>query len=86
MKLNEIANQAAIDIGKVVGTPLTELEKDKIAAIVGRAMEGAVQETSNQVSSVCNNQLIHDQDLAHKIQADLDRKKLSLIANLSSLR
>jgi len=86
VNLNDVANKAATEISGVVGTPLTEVECDQIASIVSKAMKGAIMEASVQHSTVCNQCLIHDQDMAHKVRDELERKKISLIANLSSLR
>ena len=81
-----MATKAAAEIGEVIGTPLKEVERDQIASIVSAAMKGAILEASVQHTKVCNKCLDHDLDLAHKIKQELERKKISLVANLSSLR
>ena len=86
MNLTKVANQAATDAGDAIDTPLSEAEVERVAAIIAKAMENAVLEASSQHSTVCDTCLSHDQDLAHKIHKEIERKKIGLIANLSSLR
>ncbi len=86
MNLTKVANTAATDASKAIGTSLSDDEVEKVTAIIAKAMENAVLEASAQHSTACVDCLIHDQDLAHKIQDEIERKKIALIANLSSLR
>lgn len=86
MKLTEVANKAATDASRAIGASLSVAEVEKVTAIIACAMETAVLEASNQHSTVCDQCLSHDQDMAHKIHKEIERKKISLIANLSSLR
>ncbi|MDH3378132.1 MAG: hypothetical protein OEQ39_14395 [Gammaproteobacteria bacterium] len=86
MNLTKVASQAAKAASDAVGASLTEDEVEKVTAIIAKAMENAVLEASNQHTTTCADCLIHDQDLAHKIQDEIERKKIALIANLSSLR
>ena len=86
MNLNKVANKAATDAGNALGSSLNAAEVERVTAIIAKAMEDAVLEASSQHSTVCDSCLSHDQDLAHKIQKEIERKKIGLIANLSSLR
>ncbi len=86
MNLTQIANKAALDTSDAIGASLTSVEVEKVTAIIARAMENAVLEASSLHATVCISCLDHDQDLAHKIQKEIERKKIGLIANLSSLR
>jgi hypothetical protein len=86
MNLTKVANKAATEASNAVGATLSETELEKVTAIIAEAMENAVREASNQHTSVCVDCLSHDQDLAHKIRKEIERKKVGLIANLSSLR
>ena len=86
MNLIDVAHQAAINASDSVSVALTEADIGQITVIIANAMEIAVQEASSQHSTVCVSCLNHDQDLAHKIQREMERKKVGLIANLSSLR
>jgi len=86
MNLTKVASQAATAASDAVGASFTEDEIEKVTAIIAKAMENAVLEASNQHSTACVSCLIHDQDMAHKIQDEIERKKIALIANLSSLR
>lgn len=86
MNLNRVASQAAFDAGRAIGASLSKADRDKVTAIIAKAMQTAVLEASSQHSSACANCVSHDTDLAHKIRAEIERKKIGLIANLSSLR
>ncbi len=86
MNLTQVANQAATDASNLMGISLNDSQVERVTAIVAKAMEDAVLEASSQHTSVCANCLSHDQDTAHKIQKEIERKKIGLIANLSSLR
>ncbi|MDD9811724.1 MAG: hypothetical protein OXU71_08430 [Gammaproteobacteria bacterium] len=84
--LTRVANQAAIDAGQAIGASMSRAEADRVTAIIAKAMETAVLEASSQHSDACADCVDHDADLAHKIRAEIERKKIGLIANLSSLR
>ena len=86
MNLTEVAHRAATDAVNAIGASLSEAEVEQVSTIIAKAMESAVLEASEQHSTVCDTCLSHDQDLAHKIQREIERKKIGLIANLSSLR
>ena len=86
MNLTNVASKAVADASNAIGATLTGSEVEKVTAIIAKAMENAVLEASAQHATACADCLIHDQDLAHKIQDEIERKKIALIANLSSLR
>ncbi len=86
MNLTQVASKAATDAGDAIGASLSKAEVEKVTAIIAGAMESAVQEASRQHSTVFGDCLSHDQDMAHKIRKEIERKNISLIANLSSLR
>ena len=86
MNLSKVANQAATDASNAIGSSLTGAELKKITAILAKAMEDAVHETSSQHSSVCVNCLTHEMDLAHRIREEMELKKIAIIANLTALR
>ena len=86
MNLTNVASKAAIDASNAIGSSLNQDELEKVTAVIARAMEMAVLEASSQHSSACVNCLSHEKDLAHKIQEQIELKKIALIANLSALR
>ena len=86
MNLSKVASKAATDASNAIGSSLTEAGLEKITAIIAKAMENAVLETSNQHSSVCVNCLTHEMDLAHKLREEMELKKVAIIANLAALR
>ncbi len=86
MTLIQVAHRAAIDAGDAIGATLSPQQREKVTAIIASAMEQAVIEVSSQHANMCGDGMIHDQDLAHKIQQKIERQKIGLVANLSSLR
>lgn len=84
--LNRVANQAARDAGRALGARLSREQADAVTAIIAQAMETAVLEASSHHAEAGAHCARHDADLAHKIRAEIERKKTALIANLSSLR
>ncbi len=86
MNLTKVANKVATDASNAINASLTEAEMETVTAIIAKAMENAVLEASNQHSTACVDCLIHAQDLAHKLQDVIERKKIAIISNLSSLR
>lgn len=86
MNLNNVATKAATDASNAIGSSLNKDELEKVTAVIARAMEMAVLEASSQHSTACVNCLSHEKDLAHKIQEEMNLKKIALIANLSGLR
>lgn len=86
MTLTQTAAKAAAEISGVIDPPLTADESEKVTAIIAEAMKTAVHEASALHADVCADCLRHDHDLAHKVREQIERKKIALIANLSSLR
>ncbi len=86
MDLTKVAHKAATDASNAIGSSLTGSELENITAIIAKAMEEAVHETSSQHSSVCVNCLTHEMDLAHRIREEMELKKIAIIANLTALR
>ncbi len=86
MNLDKVATRAVSEASEAIGKSLTGDELEKVTSIIALAMEKAILEASSQHSSVCVDCLDHDQDLAHKLQKEIELKKIALIANLSSLR
>ena len=86
MNLTNVAQKAATDASTAVGSSLTDEELEKVTAIIARAMEKAVHEASSQHTTACVNCVGTEKDLAHQIREEIERKKIALIANLSSLR
>jgi hypothetical protein len=86
MNLTKVVNKAATEASNAIGSSLSEAELAKLTAIIAKAMEDAVHETSNQHSKVCVNCLTHEMDLAHRIRQEMELKKVAIIANLTALR
>jgi len=86
MNLTNVATKAATDASNAVGATLSETELEKVTSIIAKAMEKAVLEASSQHSTACVNCLSHEKDLAHKLQEQMELKKVALIANLQGFR
>ena len=86
MNLTEVATKAATDASNAIGSSLTDTELEKVTAVIARAMSMAVLEASSQNTTACVNCLSHEKDLAHKIQEEIELKKIALMANLSGFR
>jgi len=86
MNLTNVATKAATDASNAVGSTLTDTELEKVTAIIAKAMSMAVLEASSQHTTACVNCLSHEKDLAHKIQEEIELKKVALMANLSGFR
>jgi hypothetical protein len=86
MNLTNVANKAATDTSDAIGKSLSEGELEQVTAIIAKAMENAVLEASNQHTTACVNCVGTEKDLAHQLREEIERKKIALIANLSSLR
>jgi len=86
MKLTKVAHKAAAEAIEALGAKFTSEEIDAVTAIIAKAMEKAVDKVSKKHAEACGDFLNHEADLAHKVQKEMDRKKMALLANLSSLR
>jgi len=86
MNLTNVATKAATDASNAIGSSLTDTELEKVTTIIAKAMSMAVLEASSQHTTACVNCLSHEKDLAHKIQEEIELKKVALMANLSGLR
>lgn len=86
MNLNHVAAEAADEISKVIDPPLSAEESAKVCKVIAEAMQRAVTAASDEHANVCTDCIAHDRDLVHKLHSEMERKKVSLIANLSSLR
>jgi hypothetical protein len=86
MNLTHVATKAATDASNAIGSTLTDTELNKVTTIIAKAMSMAVLEASSQHTNACVNCLSHEKDLAHKIQEEMELKKVALMANLSGFR
>lgn len=87
MMLSKTAQKAVKKIDKALGKHnLSGQEKAEILQIIGKSLMKTVEETTdthNQAMMFCCGP---EADLAHKIEEEVERKKIALIANLKALR
>ncbi len=86
MKLKKVAKNAAYEINNLISAKLTDKDLDEVTGIIAKAMEQAVNKTSDRNIELCMEHVNPDTDMAHQIQKDIKRKQDALITNLSSLR
>ncbi|MDJ0833513.1 MAG: hypothetical protein QNJ69_08320 [Gammaproteobacteria bacterium] len=73
-------------LGKILDTELTDEQQQQLRKVIQTAMSDTVAEMSQSSSDVINLCCSADQDLAHKLNQELELAKKALITNLSSLR
>jgi len=86
MDISELSNQVSQDLRKVISIDLSLEEQQAISKIVQKALldaSGKTHEVYKDVASICCGP---DTDLAHKIQEQMNKKRDTLIANLSGMR
>ena len=81
-KLKIIVNDA---IGELKGT-LSGDQTDKVAKVIEAAIIRGMQECQHLAVDACNDCGETEQDIAHKIAANIRKKTDALIVNLSSMR
>lgn len=85
-RLREISEEATKAIDDLLTTHLTEEQSAKVEKIIERTVVKALLEGQHRAVDAALQCPEADQDLAHKIAAEIRRKNDALIANLSSLR
>ena len=87
MELSKTAQKAVKKIDKALDKhDLSKQEKAEILKIIGKSLMQTVEETTDthrQAAVFCCGP---EADLAHKIEEEVERKKIALIANLKALR
>ena len=86
MSIRERSTRAAAGIGQLMGAPPDDDQAKAIANLIEREIIEAVLEESQRCVRVAQRCCSADLDIAHKIQAEIERAQTALIANLSSLR
>ena len=87
MALSKTAAKAADKIDKALDNyDLSNAEKAEILKIIGKSLELTVEETTENHQAATVACCGPDADLAHKIEAELELKKVALISNLKALR
>jgi len=84
--IKSIAQEAAREIGKLVGTSLTGEQAGKIEAAVEKAVIHGLLEGQHRAVDAALRCPEADQDLAHKIATAIRKKNDLMIVNLSSMR
>ena len=84
--LRMIAHEATRGINDLLGGQLSDDQSAKIDEIVEAAVIRALLEGQHRAVDAALQYLEADQDLAHKIAAEIRRKNDLLIVNLTSLR
>ena len=87
MALSKTAERAADEINQTLKNyDLSEAEKAEILKIIGNTLVQTIEEACEQHNAATVACCGADADMAHKIAAEVERKKQALIANLMALR
>ena len=84
--IKSIAQDAAREIGELVGASLTGEQAEKVEAAVEKAVIRGLLEGQHRAVDAALQHRGADQDLAHKIATAIRQKNDLLIVNLSSMR
>ena len=84
--IKSIAQEAAREIGELVGTSLTGEQAGKVEAAVEKAVIRGLLEGQHRAVDAALRCPEADQDLAHKIATAIRKKNDLMIVNLSSMR
>ena len=86
MKLKNLADNAVVEIGKVLPGSLSESEAAAISEIIENTLVEAVGKTSKRFSETAVICCGPEADLAHKISEEMKLAQKALIANLMGAR
>ncbi len=86
MGVDSRVDKTLTQLGKILETELTEEQQQQLRKVLQTAMSDTVADMSKSSSKVINLCCSADQDLAHKLNQELELAKKALITNLSSLR
>ncbi len=86
MTINDRAAKAVEEIAKALDVQPSDAQAKSVDDIVQQAVINAVLEERSRCATVATNVCTADQDLAHKILAEIRADEAALIANLSALR
>jgi len=87
MALEQTAHKALGKINDALAEyDLSEEERAQVLKIIGKTLIKTIEETTDthrEASVICCGP---EADLAHKIEEEMERKKIALIANLMAMR
>lgn len=86
MSMRQRSTRAAAGIGEVLGSAPSDDQVKAIVDLIEKEIIEAVLEESQRCVTVAHACCSADRDVAHKIQAEIERAHRALVANLSSLR
>ena len=86
MTISDLAAKAVEEIAKALDVQPSDAQARSVDDIVQQAIITAVLEERSRCSTVATTVCTADQDLAHKILAEIRADEAALIANLSALR
>ena len=86
MTISDLAAKAVEEIAKALDVQPSDAQARSVDDIVQQAIITAVLEERSRCATVATTVCTADQDLAHKIKAEIRADEAALIANLSALR
>ena len=86
MSIRMKANAAIQDLEKLLSEQWTESQEQAARKVIETAMLDAINEMCEHSAKAVNLCCSADQDMAHKINDELQRTKFAVLANLYSMR
>ncbi len=86
MSFSELADNAAKSITEILEASPSEDQAKNSTQAIEEAIIKAVLDERSRCATVARDVCSPDQDMAHKISAEIKRANAALIANLSSMR
>ncbi len=86
MTIRESAQSTASALFGILGASPDETQESQTVEVIEQAIIGAILSERERCAGVAVKCCAADQDMAHKIAAELRLSKEALIANLSSMR
>ena len=86
MEISKLTDQVTDKLTKAISSQLSLEEKHAVSRIVEKALLDATGWTHDTYRDLASKACGPDDDTAHKIQTQMDKKRDTLITNLMSLR
>ncbi len=86
MTIRAVSEEAARAVLSALELSPSEAQTKKVVAVIEKAMVEALVEANQRCTQAAQRCCSADQDMAHKVAAEIERSHKALIANLSGMR
>jgi len=86
MDLNKRTQKAVQDASAIIGTTLSEGQREALGKVVEEVMIDAMRECVAKCHQAARDCCSHDLDMAQKVAKEVEQAHSALVANLSSMR